>query len=960
LFFSISNIILGVLVNFLSRILEALGTLRPEIQDQYFSCVSAAIDNLSSEYPLSHIVNGKTFWDNFKDEFILSISNDLIFNNHFSIFAELLGRISPNTVDINQITNRFFTLLTLQIIKHQELFNLLMMTYISQSPINIFNFDFTTKKFVEIAKDKIALSENEIKNNFISYIIAMQHWSMKEVGEVQLERTFISDDMSLNVENANLTLMDIFYLDDNFIILGEPGCGKTYSLKQIVMLCTFTPEEAPPSKIPIYIRLSAYDNNKSIEDDIFNSLNPYLENKLTNGIIQNMLINGSFLLLLDGLDEVRDIYFEKCIENINYLIQHFNKNKIILTCRKNVYNNIFGNRVKTATIKSLNPEQVDFMLSTRCDIPSHLFNRDIYILFGNPLLLEIGINVINKNNGKIPLNRSIMFNEFVNYLLIDWEKEKGLLRRYEISSNEIKIILQNIAFNCFDDIFLDPDKIYEYINLVCPNKNSDIIYDCLLTIGILDKLPDNKIDFYHRTFREYFAAQYIVGVIARTQRNDILVPIINNINWHEVFIFTAGLFMKWNDQDVFLNYILDNNIKLYIDCIKEKNDFKEQMLLVDQLASTKRYLDILVTTYEKILARYFGQIKHLFYPYQGYRHSLIDKQICISGYLDKDREHLNFMFMINSISEPKIIVSEREEIEKYRRHSYRIQTSGVNLRLSNLIGDSGRQIALQQIQSELKHILDKEMLIESKYLIAERINAAVERIRIKDSIKNNSDLLQWLNMMIEKAFKEASPNLVGYNYNGVELFQLHSLVLEISKQKSNYCELLLPQEDIKRSGWVWDLYSHERLKERIICYFKYYKESFEIMVRNNFEELKNYMPDYVNLEYKYIIELYYPKEDFGDLRSAPRVKYYYIPIIENGNAEPEVIERDGDISNDGREILNNIEREYKKRENYIPSFSVGYPSVSIFLVARRGSGYVLCDNVYDLIKRNIKHIGLIS
>ena len=145
---------------------------------------------------------------------------------------------------------------------------------------------------------------------------------------------------------------------DGLILLGDPGSGKTTFLKYLALKLSQAQgnELGLAARLPVLVPLSAYAN--ALADKGAIALNGFLAQHYHDrgielpieGMLEKTLVRGGALLLLDGLDELRDLRY-RCIV-VNRVVDFFNfhrqrGNKFVITSR------IVGYREVRPAIKGL-------------------------------------------------------------------------------------------------------------------------------------------------------------------------------------------------------------------------------------------------------------------------------------------------------------------------------------------------------------------------------------------------------------------------------------------------------------------------------------------------------------------------------------------------------------------------------------------------------------------------------
>ncbi len=91
---------------------------------------------------------------------------------------------------------------------------------------------------------------------------------------------------------------------DKLMVLGKPGAGKTTFLKYLAIQCAKS--KVLTDKVPIFITLKQFAETPN-QPSLTNYINQIFDNcNVTEAQVAAFLKHGSGLILLDGLDEVRE------------------------------------------------------------------------------------------------------------------------------------------------------------------------------------------------------------------------------------------------------------------------------------------------------------------------------------------------------------------------------------------------------------------------------------------------------------------------------------------------------------------------------------------------------------------------------------------------------------------------------------------------------------------------------
>jgi signal peptidase I len=153
------------------------------------------------------------------------------------------------------------------------------------------------------------------------------------------------------------------------LILGEPGSGKTITLLEISKELIERAAKDPKLPIPVVFSLSSWNREKwTIKDWLVQEFETGIY-KINKEISKTWIQNQQLLLLLDGLDEIRQDLREPCVQAINRFSQSFGQTEIIVCSRVKAYEAISQHiRFQTALfLHPLTPRQMQGYLDQAGD-----------------------------------------------------------------------------------------------------------------------------------------------------------------------------------------------------------------------------------------------------------------------------------------------------------------------------------------------------------------------------------------------------------------------------------------------------------------------------------------------------------------------------------------------------------------------------------------------------------------
>lgn len=148
-------------------------------------------------------------------------------------------------------------------------------------------------------------------------------------------------------------------LEPRLMVLGSPGIGKSTFLRKVGLeALKWETARYRHELIPVFIELKLFgDEHEDIEKLI-------AEEFKTCGfpnaevLTQKLLEAGKLLILLDGLDEVPTDYVDRAIVQIGKLVDRYDKNRFIASCRIAAYKGGFP-RFKDVTMANFSDSQIE-------------------------------------------------------------------------------------------------------------------------------------------------------------------------------------------------------------------------------------------------------------------------------------------------------------------------------------------------------------------------------------------------------------------------------------------------------------------------------------------------------------------------------------------------------------------------------------------------------------------------
>jgi predicted NACHT family NTPase len=386
------------------------------------------------------------------------------------------------------------------------------------------------------------------------------------------------------------------------MVLGKPGAGKSTFLKYLAMQCITGSFAA--DKVPFFVTLKDFaetDDQPSLVDYLSRSIVgvKHSGEKSSRSTTNHppdaspLLLAGRALVLLDGLDEVREEDTKRIIREMRDTADRFIESQFVITCRIAAKEYTFE-RFTEVEVADFNGEQIatfaENWFRAKNDLPkAKAFlaqleqNRPIQELARSPILLTL-LCLVFGESGDFSSNRADLYEEGVKILLKKWDAKRNIQRDELYKNLDVQRredLLSYVAFLTFQqkEYFIKQRRLEDYIadfigNLrdVDPEPealridSAVVLHSIQAQHGLLVERARGIYSFSHLTFQEYFTAREI----AATNQIDFLVARIGENRWREVFLLTVG--MMRNADKLILK------MKSHID-LRSREDEKLQQFL---------------------------------------------------------------------------------------------------------------------------------------------------------------------------------------------------------------------------------------------------------------------------------------------------------------------------------------------------------------------------------------------
>jgi len=348
------------------------------------------------------------------------------------------------------------------------------------------------------------------------------------------------------------------------MVLGKPGSGKTTFLKHLAIQCNKGNFQS--HRVPIFIALKPFAETEGKPSLLEYIIQIFSDCDVSAEQIAVLLKHGKTMVLLDGLDEVKDEDNNRVIKQVRDFSDKFHTNHFVITCRIAAKDYTFE-KFTEVEVADFDDEQIDTFaqkwFQSKEPAKAEEFieqlreNDRIRELATNPLLLTL-LCLVFEESAKFPVNRWEIYEEGVDILLRRWDETRKIEREQiykNLSLQHKKDLLSQIALTTFErgDYFFKQKQleqdISDYIRNLPDAQNGPealqldsemVVKSIEAQHGLLVERAQKIYSFSHLTFQEYFTARALVSN-SDPQALQNLGCHLTEPRWREVFLLAVEM-----------------------------------------------------------------------------------------------------------------------------------------------------------------------------------------------------------------------------------------------------------------------------------------------------------------------------------------------------------------------------------------------------------------------------------
>jgi predicted NACHT family NTPase len=349
------------------------------------------------------------------------------------------------------------------------------------------------------------------------------------------------------------------------IVLGKPGAGKTMFLKHLALQCIAG--EFAPELVPIFISFRDFVASNSALN-----LLDYIAWQFTKDCrpletttLRQLLSHGRFLIVIDGLDEVKTSDRRAICQHLRRFTEWFPHNRYVISCRHGVEYCNFEQfteveiadfeheQITNFAAKWFEPNDVAKNFNFLRNLKKNVLIQE---LATNPLLLTLLCISFNESAG-FPSSRSEIYEEGLDIMFKQWDISRSIDRDSgdSLSRQQEKELLCTMALQTFEQkqyLFKETELelfISSYLNNLANDTSHQTNSKKLLKSieakhGLLVEQAKKVYSFSHLAFQEYLTARKFVFKEDSPVSTAMLLHLVKHITekrWRDIFLLVSEM-----------------------------------------------------------------------------------------------------------------------------------------------------------------------------------------------------------------------------------------------------------------------------------------------------------------------------------------------------------------------------------------------------------------------------------
>lgn len=359
-------------------------------------------------------------------------------------------------------------------------------------------------------------------------------------------------------------------------VRGEAGCGKTTLLRWLAVNAahqSFPSElEAWNGLVPFFIPLRRFVHDSAFPspEQFLDAIGRMISAQMPSGWVHRLMASGRALVLVDGVDELPEARRSAAQAWLRELVSAFPDSSYVVTSRPVAVAEQWLARSEFSAcmiqpmapsdirqfivhwhyaIRSMTPEQRD---RDELELQEHdlqhsvAVRRDLRQLATNPLLCALLCALNRERRTKLPQGRIELYRVALEMLLQRRDNERQVAAGgIELALADKQELLQDLAYWYVRNglTAAERDRVLTQLKERLRTRRMvtapapDVLATLLERSGVIREPEVGRIDFIHRTFQEFLAAQAVIA----EDDTEMLIEHAADDQWRQVYVLAVGL-----------------------------------------------------------------------------------------------------------------------------------------------------------------------------------------------------------------------------------------------------------------------------------------------------------------------------------------------------------------------------------------------------------------------------------
>lgn len=392
----------------------------------------------------------------------------------------------------------------------------------------------------------------------------------------------VSEEELCKIEEITVVYRDMFNVSNRLVILGGAGYGKSTSMDYIFCFYEKLFNENGVLKVKLDLKdlSKKIDNDFDIETCIVKEVSRRVSKQqynieLIEKCILEYLDKGKSLIIFDALDEIEMADKRiKVRDEVNNFCNKYKFNRYIITSREVGYlNNQFDDSFMHLRISQFNEKQILSYSKKWFKLQKGIKDKNVNDivakfmaeiekarckeLVSNPIMLVLSLIVFKVEN-RLPHAKIDFYKKCIATFLTEREERKGAYNINQIADiYHNNLVMPRIAYYKFENERNNPEyrfskdeitkltfkaiEVPENEQIKWTSEVSRYIKYILERTELVRPIDEDKYDFTHKSFKEYFLAVYYSKCLKTDMLVDFIMNSIDDANNHEL----AGLIIQY-------------------------------------------------------------------------------------------------------------------------------------------------------------------------------------------------------------------------------------------------------------------------------------------------------------------------------------------------------------------------------------------------------------------------------